>query len=130
MLKDLLLRNRSYRRFEQEVRISEEELTELVGPSLFPWGFRNKGSELWAMTILLFFSAALFDAFPPQPVSKTVLIVNNDNMPKMDFFTFIRSFSPLCWVASMGPCYTHTKIIFTSFIHNYFEHFIILLYLC
>ena len=31
MLKDLLLRNRSYRRFEQEVRISEEELTELVG---------------------------------------------------------------------------------------------------
>ena len=32
MLKDLLLRNRSYRRFEQEVRISEEELTELVGP--------------------------------------------------------------------------------------------------
>mgnify|MGYP006875909861 CR=1 FL=1 len=30
MLKDLLLRNRSYRRFEQEVRISEEELTELA----------------------------------------------------------------------------------------------------
>ena len=30
-LKDLLLKNRSYRRFEQEVRISEEELCELVG---------------------------------------------------------------------------------------------------
>lgn len=31
MLKDLLVRNRSYRRFDEEARISEEELKELVG---------------------------------------------------------------------------------------------------
>ena len=31
MLKDLLLKNRSYRRFRQEDRMSENELEELVG---------------------------------------------------------------------------------------------------
>ena len=41
MLKDLLLRNRSYRRFEQEVRISEEELTELVGLTCLCASARN-----------------------------------------------------------------------------------------
>ena len=41
MLKDLLLRNRSYRRFEQEGRISEEELTELVGLTCLCASARN-----------------------------------------------------------------------------------------
>lgn len=41
MLKDLLLRNRSYRRFEQEVGISEEELTELVGLTCLCASARN-----------------------------------------------------------------------------------------
>ena len=41
MLKELLLKNRSYRRFVQDVRISREELTELVGLTRYCASGRN-----------------------------------------------------------------------------------------
>lgn len=41
MLKDLLLKNRSYRRFDQHIKISAEELKELVGLTRFCASGRN-----------------------------------------------------------------------------------------
>ena len=41
MLKELLLKNRSYRRFVQDVRITREELTELVGLTRYCASGRN-----------------------------------------------------------------------------------------
>lgn len=41
ILKDLLLKNRSYRRFDQKVRLSEKELAELVGLTCYCASGRN-----------------------------------------------------------------------------------------
>ena len=41
MLKELLLKNRSYRRFVQDVRITREELTEWVGLTRYCASGRN-----------------------------------------------------------------------------------------
>lgn len=41
ILKDLLLQNRSYRRFDQKVRLSEKELAELVGLTCYCASGRN-----------------------------------------------------------------------------------------